>query len=808
MDFGDPQSALTPTGLLLMALAAVLVLTAQAGFLALHAGLMRPKNTANVAAAKLVDASAAALLTFVCGFGLMFGESIGGWLGGSGFFLGGSFAGAAQATTLSAFVLHALLCATVVTVVSGALGERMSFRAGVALAAFVAGIVYPLFGHWAWASSGKSAAGWLARSGFVDVAGATVVHSLAGWVALAGLLVVGNRSGRYARSGKPLPVTGSSAPLAILGALLVLVGWLGAVSGVSAAELDSVPQVVLATLLAGVAGTITGLVGSRRKSGFFELEPALRGLIAGLAAISAAPAAFGPAEAFAVGAVAGGVMLAVSGLLVRLRIDDAVGAVPAHLGGGVSGAALVALLGDPGRLGSALHPLAQLGVQLVGAVVCAAWGFGLTFLFLKGLGLVARLRVAPDEEFVGLNVSEHQASTELMDLMDALEETARHETPYVRGEPFAEVAQIAVRPDGHVARATPAASAIFGFSEGEWRRVAVTSLFSPEPAGFAALRAELDVRPDGRPRELRGIRRTGEEFPMEVQLVAADGDEPETLAIKDITARKENEEGLLRLTDQIRRRLERELEETRVLPGGGASADVELPGGDVSLALPPQRAGSSDWFGWFHDQETRAVTVYGGEVVAEVRGAAALLGSVLTGGGYEADYTHGLYLGDARYSPERQVRNLAEVFNRIVLAEGRGELTMSMSFAHVDLGSGTLIFVNAGRRTRALLKTGRVVKELGGGGGKLGVAADLELDVVQLALGPGDVLLLLGDGLCDTVTPDGSILRVAELKKTLLARSSASEICDEVVARARAVWKDPQGQSHPVLVFRWRPMGA
>src|SRR5688572_21158568 len=104
----DPQSALNPTGLLWVALAATLVLTAQAGFVALHAGLMRPKNTVNVAASKLVDASAAALLTFICGFGLMFGQSVGGWLGGSGFFLGGTFPGASQPATLAAFVLHAL----------------------------------------------------------------------------------------------------------------------------------------------------------------------------------------------------------------------------------------------------------------------------------------------------------------------------------------------------------------------------------------------------------------------------------------------------------------------------------------------------------------------------------------------------------------------------------------------------------------------------------------------------------------------------------------------------------------------------
>jgi ammonium transporter len=787
---------LNQTGLVWVVFAAALLLLAQAGFALMHAGLLRPKNSVNVAASKLVDVAAAALVTWVCGFALLFGDSLGGWVGGSGFFLAGP--AASSPALLASFVLHALLCATVATIVSGALAERMSFRGQVILALLVAAVLFPIFGHWTWGMAGAERAGWLARSGFVDVAGATVVHSLAGWIALAGLLTAGNRSGRYARSGKPVPLPGSSVPYAAVGAVLVCFGWLGAAAGSSADQLEAIPAIALATVLAAAAGAGAAIAGARYLRGAVEHDTTLRGLLAGLAAVSVGPYLFGPTQAIVAGAIAGGVMLAVDLLLVRLRIDDAVGAVPAHLGGGVTGTILVALLGDPGLLGTGLHPLAQLAVQLEGAVVCATWGFGATFLLLKAIGLVTRLRVAPDEEFIGLNVSEHGASTELMDLMDALEETARHETPYARGEPFAEVATVAFGPDGLVVRSTPAASAIFGYGERELARTSVVQMFSPEPPDVDALRAELDETP----REVRGLRRTGEEFPMEASLARGENGEPDTLSLKDITARKETEEGLTRLQDQIRRRLERELEETNVVPGGGASADVELPGGDVSLALPNPKG--PDWFGWFHEPAARSLTVYAGEVTAEVRGAASLLSSVLSTGGYEADYTHGLLLGDARYSPERQVRNLAEVTNRIVMQEGRGELTMTIAFAHVDLATGQMIYASAGRRARGLLKTGRVVKEIGGGGSKLGVAADVEAEITTVALGAGDVLLLYGDGVTDTVTPDGSILKLAELKKVLLARASASEICDEVVARARAVWKDPPS-THPVLVFQWRP---
>lgn len=291
---------------------------------------------------------------------------------------------------------------------------------------------------------------------------------------------------------------------------------------------------------------------------------------------------------------------------------------------------------------------------------------------------------------------------------------------------------------------------------------------------------------------------------MEVSLVRGDPStgELDALAIKDITTRKETEEGFTRLQEQIRRRLERELEETRVVPGGGASADVELPGGDVSLALPNARG--PDWFGWFHEPAAKGLTVYAGEITTEVRGAASLLSSVLSSGGYESDYTHGLLLGDSRYSPERQMRNLAEVINRIVMQEGRGELTMGIVFAHIDMTSGNAIVAAAGRRARALLKSGSGVKEVGAGGSKLGAGADFQLELSPFALAAGDVLLLYGDGLVDTVTPDGSMLRLAELKKVLVQRQSASEIVDDVVARARAVWKDPPS-THPVLVFQWRP---
>src|SRR5262249_51391399 len=152
---------------------------------------------------------------WTCGFAILFGASAGGVFGHSGFFLGGRLD--TQASKLAFFCLQVVFAATAANVVTGALGERMRFKAALARTPLVTALLYPVYGHWAWAgvASGHPA-GWLGRAGFVDFAGASVVHSLGGWMALAGLVCLGNRTGRYARSGKPVQLPGSSVPMAAL----------------------------------------------------------------------------------------------------------------------------------------------------------------------------------------------------------------------------------------------------------------------------------------------------------------------------------------------------------------------------------------------------------------------------------------------------------------------------------------------------------------------------------------------------------------------------------------------------------------
>jgi ammonium transporter len=783
---------LDQTALVWVVAAAALVLVMQGGFAAFEAGLTRPKNAASVALAKLTGTLVAAAALWVCGFALLFGASAGGLFGRSGFFLGGLDT---QSSRLAFFCLQVVFAATTASVVSGALAERMRFKAALVLTAAATALVYPVFGHWAWAGvAAGQPAGWLARLGFVDFAGACAVHSLGGWMALAGLLSVGNRTGRYAPSGKPVQLAGSSIPLAAFGLFVIWFGWLGWMGGSSMQALELAPRLLLNTLVASTAAGLAALAGAAYLRGVAEVEPLLRGVLAGLVAISGGGHAFGAGQALIVGVVAAGAMLAGDAILARRRLDDAVGAIPVHLAAGLWGTIAVALFGDPTRLGTGLALPAQLAAQLAGAAACALWGFGTVFALLKGLALVMPLRVTPDEEFVGLNVSEHQAATELMSAMDALEEMARHETPISFGEPFAEVAHIAYGADGTVVAASPPASAIFGYDAREFGRVAVTQLFAPirdEPLDLDSLQASLDTTP----REMRGLRRTGEDFPMEVSLGADAG----TISVKDVTARKETEDWLTRVRDQIAGRLQRELGETPVEALQSRSGERALPGGELALLLPA----GADWFGAFYDARGRGVTLYAGEVEAQASATAALLSSVLAAGGASPTYTHGLLLGDRRHPAERQLRNLAEVMNRIVVQEGKGELLLAMSFAHVDLGTGEATFVGAGRRAPALVKGGRTVREIGAGGRPLGQASDPELQVARATLGPGDCIVLCADGLVETYSPDGSVLRAAELRRLILARAGAREIRDDIAARARAVWKGHD--QHAVLVLEWRP---
>ena len=215
----------TDIDLLWIYLCSGLVFIMQAGFLCLESGLTRRKNSINVAIKNLADFCLTTVVFWIVGFGLMFGASHKGWFGGSGFAL--DFV--TQDSFLAAFFLfQVMFCGAAVTIMSGAIAERMRFSSYLIATLLVSALIYPVFGHWAWGGLDSGQAfGWLNGMGFVDFAGSTVVHSVGGWTSLAVLLIIGPRIGRFAADGTPRRIHPSNLSLATLGAVFLFIGWLG-----------------------------------------------------------------------------------------------------------------------------------------------------------------------------------------------------------------------------------------------------------------------------------------------------------------------------------------------------------------------------------------------------------------------------------------------------------------------------------------------------------------------------------------------------------------------------------------------------
>lgn len=414
---------------------AALVMSMQVGFCMLESGLVRSKNTINVAFKNLMDFCVAGILFWAVAYGLMFGASAGGWIGTSGFLFD---PGANGWDSAMVFLFQMMFCATGATIVSGAVAERMSFRGYLGVTVLVSGLLYPIAGGWAWNPDG-----WLGRIGFVDFAGATVVHSTGGWVALAAVLVLGPRIGRF--DSRVALASPHSLVTSALGVLILFVGWLGFNGGSTMQISSEVPSILINTVLGGCAGCLGALAVSWWKKKMPVLPESLNGCIAGLVSVTAACFAISAAEAVLIGVIGGVLSVVAAWALERAKIDDVVGASAAHAVPGVWGTLAVALFGDPEILGTGLTFSGQLGVQALGCAAFAAWALGGGWLLLTLLNRVLPLRAGADAERAGLNVAEHGASTEIIDL---LTEMTRHSgegdfSSRVDFQPFTEVGQIA-----------------------------------------------------------------------------------------------------------------------------------------------------------------------------------------------------------------------------------------------------------------------------------------------------------------------------------------------------------------------------
>ncbi len=410
----------------------------QAGFCCLESGLVRAKNSINVAIKNLVDFCITSLVFSLISFQLMFGETVFGLVGNR------------LPSTLtwtnadySFFLFELVFCGTATTIVSGAVAERMSFLGYFITAIIIALFVYPITGHWVWAGLWfDSSPGWLGKLQFHDFAGSTVVHSVGGWTALAAILVIGPRLGRF--GPKSHSIEGHNLPTAVLGVFLLWFGWFGFNGGSSFGFDDQVPMILVNTAQGGAAGGLAALLTTWAIHKRPQVPLIMNGVVGGLVSVTAGCDIMLTLGATCVGGIGGLLCTLSARWLSYAKIDDAVGVVPAHLVCGIWGTLAVALFADP-MLRETDSVWRMLGVQTVGVIAVGIYAFGVSYALLWGINQVLPLRVTAAQERIGLNIAEHNASTATQDLIASMNaHSLRGDfTQPVVVEPGTEVASIA-----------------------------------------------------------------------------------------------------------------------------------------------------------------------------------------------------------------------------------------------------------------------------------------------------------------------------------------------------------------------------
>jgi Amt family ammonium transporter len=395
---------------------ACLVFFMNAGFAMLETGLCQAKNAVNILAKNFIVFAISSIAFWVVGFGLMFGDG-NDWFGWQGWFLhgpdnspatGDAYSGIFSALNwtgvpLSAkFFFQLVFAGTAATIVSGAVAERIKFISFILFSFILVAVIYPIGGHWAWGG------GWLAKLGFLDFAGSTVVHSIGGWAALMGVMILGPRLGKYAADGSIRPIPGHNMSLATLGALILWLGWFGFNPGSTmAADASAIANIALNTNMAAAAGCLTATATAWLALGKPDLSMILNGTLAGLVAITAPCSSVGLGSSVIIGLMAG--ILVVFAVLFfdrKVKLDDPVGALSVHLVNGVWGTLAVGLFASDGGLffgGGFSKTLVQLaGIVSIGALTATA--SGLAWLLIKA---TIGIRVTAEEEYEGLDTGEH-----------------------------------------------------------------------------------------------------------------------------------------------------------------------------------------------------------------------------------------------------------------------------------------------------------------------------------------------------------------------------------------------------------------
>ena len=392
----DPVALSASIDLLWLVVAGALVFFMQAGFAFLESGMARAKNTVNVIMKNYCDMCFGAVAYWLVGYGLMFGANHTGWLGTSAFALHGL-----PEAEYGPLFFQTMFAATSATIVSGAIAERTRFSAYIIGSVVITGLIYPVFGAWAWGGF-HGGQGWLKQMGFIDFAGSTVVHSVGGWAALAALLAVGPRLGRFGPDGRSRTILGHNLTLVALGAFILWIGWFGFNAGSASASNISLGKIALNTHLGGASGAIGAILSMALARRRLLMTATLNGSIAGLVAVTAGCHVMEPVFALLTGAVAGAMSVVAADVLERWRIDDVVGAVSVHVVGGVWGTLAAGLF----RSGD-LFNLHQLGVQALGVLAAGVWGFGASMLMYWLIDKLVPLRASTLDEQRGLDFTEH-----------------------------------------------------------------------------------------------------------------------------------------------------------------------------------------------------------------------------------------------------------------------------------------------------------------------------------------------------------------------------------------------------------------
>ncbi|WML45776.1 ammonium transporter [Neobacillus sp. PS3-40] len=383
-------------------MASAMVLFMEGGFSLLEAGLVRTKNAVNVTMKIFVDLTIGALAFWMIGFGVMFGKD---YLG----IIGTSLFGSPQMISLpvelpgTAYVLFQMgFAVACISIVSGAVAERMNFKAYIVTAVMITVFIYPISGHWIWNSNG-----WLAKLGMKDFSGSAAIHAVGGFTALAMAKFLGPRKGRFNSDGSANVFAPSNIPLASAGTFILWFGWFAFNAGSTLdASNASLAPVAINTMLAGASGGMVALMMTLKKYGKADPSMTINGILSGLVAITAGCAFVSQWSAIVIGGMSGLIVIYATLLIDNLKVDDPVGAVAVHGFNGVFGTIAVGLFDSSNGL-ITTGDFSLFKVQVLGAVVVVIWGIIGGVAIAKVCQQTVGYRAAEREEDEGLDMSYH-----------------------------------------------------------------------------------------------------------------------------------------------------------------------------------------------------------------------------------------------------------------------------------------------------------------------------------------------------------------------------------------------------------------